>query len=582
MQRASSPTKGLIPTRGQFEAAMPKVEKEFKALVTVYEQNRPEEIKAAIADTLNKIDGESGLAGLQIMLGVLAHCTVVDVRVRDVVDDKGGIRVETPEAIKSLILKKLFDANRAPLQLVHTDSITLRSVTKIMWWCALFKVISNVFWSVRYVQQHLKQRRLASEPYVPFDNSDKKVMAWLIFNVCMTYLGQGGFYLYSVQGTAKDIHNCMRTMADVRMELEGTPDLKPSSLGANRRYRLDILKDCPHASMFAVLSPSMQPLTVNQMQFVQHQGVGGVAFEMAYGDTPCQPTRSSSSAVRHAVQKRQRAGPSRHAVQSRKLVPYVLGLPTRLVSALWYAPPSMAADDDVLKEDGLLRGGGLRGQGGKRRTASDRDARYERNAQGENIRPLGHQGMGLSSATNANNHWWVRHGARLDHWLYDRSKYYLNGGHGHPAQASEDVQFTEGDPPLAEPGMVTDSALAWAARNGNVRRARLVSSPYLRCVQTAYVFAAALPHIAFADVVTSDEITETVCARLRDAVWGGHLLTSPAHDLGHVLSDTVDRFGIVAPEFAPADGGGDDAVFYFTHKGVIGEDDCPYACVVPR
>ena len=39
--------------------------------------------------------------------------------------------------------------------------------------------------------------------------------------------------------------------------------------------------------------------------------------------------------------------------------------------------------------------------------------------------------------------------------------------------------------------MVTDSALEWADKNPGVRRVRLVSSPYLRCIQTAYVFAAA-------------------------------------------------------------------------------------------
>ena len=113
---------------------------------------------------------------------------------------------------------------------------------------------------------------------------------------------------------------------------------------------------------------------------------------------------------------------------------------------------------------------------------------------------------------------WVRHGPRLDHWLRQDGTYGSNtdpavSAQQHPAHpavlATHDrgapqmwwrhrcdpgaaLHWTDGDPPLANYTNVVAMLSGQLPTFEPHRRVELVSSPYRRCVETAYLAAALL------------------------------------------------------------------------------------------
>jgi len=355
------------------------------------------DLRKAVTDAVDKIgDAEHGLEGLKFMLSTLAHCTAVDVRVVDVVDRKGKIRIETKAAIKSLIESKLFDGEGAPLKHAHPDSVRLRTVLSVLFaislglatplalaaaaaagasvyafthsyvadrkyqqamenyrqidrkmselagphqtiervWVPLNQSKGSGFHATRETwddgqakseYEELQERRSIFEQTAA-DSDPKRSHAWQSGFKALTmmflaagasttmFYGMGGWAVH-VQGIATDLRRCAEELVDAEELLTSIGTKPQDSPKQRRKIREKIRRECPGASMFAVLSPSGEPLTVGQMRAVQQpQGERGdiKLFELAYGGTT-------------GCFENPRAG----------VVATVLGTPTRVLSALW-------------------------------------------------------------------------------------------------------------------------------------------------------------------------------------------------------------------------------------------------------
>ena len=270
------------------------------------------DLRKPVSDALDEVGGdpEHGLERLKFMLSMLAHCTRMDVRATDVVDPKGKVRIKTKADVKSLIMAKLFSAGGAPLQLVHPDSGTLRAVLNVLFVIAL---VGGVLFGGGLAAAGAILTIVS--PFFPSTNLDlRKIHDRVLFLGtilsavlgAMVFYGAGGWAVHvPIQGIARDLRGCMKELMDVSEALAEI-GAKPHDSPKQRR---EILRKCPGASMFAVLSPSGEPLTRGQMRAVMNKGNVGF-FEMAYGGTGCfEEPRAGVTAM-------------------------VLGAPARLLSAL--------------------------------------------------------------------------------------------------------------------------------------------------------------------------------------------------------------------------------------------------------